>query len=52
MTHHVSDDFMSIYIVYSERQIKRIKDNPEYIESEEITPLSILNFEIKKAILI
>ena len=43
LTHHVSHYFMSFCIV--ERKIKRIRDTPKYIEVENITPLSILNFK-------
>ena len=43
MTHHVSDHFMSFCIV--EGKIKRTRDTPKYIEVENITPLSILNFK-------
>ena len=43
LTHHVSDHFMSFCIV--EGNIKRTRDTPKYIEVENITPLSILNFK-------
>ena len=43
LTHHVSDHFMSFCIV--EGKIKRTRDTPKYIEVENITPLSILNFK-------
>ena len=43
LTHHVSDHFMSFCIV--EGKVRRTKDTPKYIEVENITPSSLLNFE-------
>ena len=45
LTHHVSDHFMSFCILHVEGKVKRTKDTPKYIEVENITPLSILNFK-------
>ena len=43
LTHHVSDQFMSFCIV--EGKVRRTKDTPKYIEVENITPSSLLNFK-------
>ena len=42
LTYHVSDHFMSLCIV--EGKVKRVKDTPKYVEVENITSLSISNF--------
>ena len=43
LTHHVSDYFMSFCIV--EGKVRRTKDTPKFIEVENITPSSLLNFK-------
>ena len=43
LTHHVSDHFMSFCIV--EGKVRRTKDTPKFIEVENITPSSLLNFK-------
>ena len=49
LTHHVSDHFMSFCIV--EGKVRRTKDTPKFIEVENITPSSLLNFKQQLAIL-